>query len=399
MGSETHKWYILLLIIGLSYSAQTRKTTKSSTGTQVAVALTGPQRLSFRNYPITIPLSRLPDKHLLLAGPVRNESVTYFWYDFYSPILRQPNKYVMCKYNRTNSTMTLVPPPCGSIPSMNCLSEMINMSLHNDTGEESCTLNTTFNPMLYNIPRWTTILYLDAKNIFLDSQTIYFLGLSEAIFRNLRRHNCTKSFYLINAMSRNLFRNSRVSLWKLKQTMRRLKRRQKPIDKTKSKKSKRSINNTTTAPNATVLPTIFTSTTYKLENMTNSLNTSETFKPPIFISQLKDMVTWFYTTIRYTQKAFCKESRDRKRQSAWANHTRQILYNNTVWSIHGTMNLTDLYQVTPPYINATTINDSLFIDPLWDHINSLAFIEEIRLNKTIDTYTRPTNVSLSILPP
>ncbi|QQL09879.1 Ba103 [Baboon cytomegalovirus] len=392
MGSGIAKWYILVIVITLSYTANNKpskpKTTQQTNKQIVSVLAKNP---SFRYFEYTLPMPRLPDKNVIFAGPIRNTSITYFWYDFYSPILRKPNKYVMCKYNHTNSSMTLVPPPCGSVPSMECLSSMLNISMQNDTGEEPCKLNTTFNPMLYNIPRWTTMIYVGADPVTISSEDIYFLGLGEIIFRNLLRHNCTKSFHVTNAISRHLFRIPRVSLWKLKQTMRRLKRRQ-----TEKHKKTQKAGNTTTA-----LPT--TQTTYNYTNATiPQENISETFyfKPPVIITQLKTMITWFYTSLRYKQKPFCKQSRNKKRQSAWANHSRQILYNDTVWTIHGKINFTDLYYTLPPYTANTTINSSLFITPLWDHIDSLSFIEEIRQNKSnLETRQRPTNLSLSILPP
>ncbi|AEV80610.1 envelope glycoprotein O [Cercopithecine betaherpesvirus 5] len=395
MGSAIQKWCILVIAISVNYDANS-KPSKPKTQSSTQIIQNIAKNPSFRYYSYTFRMPHLPDKHRILAGPIRNTSITYFWYDFYSPILRQPNNYVMCKYNHTNSSMTLIPPPCGSVPSMHCLSDMINISLHNDTGEESCKLNTTFNPMLYNIPRWTTTLYIGANRIFIDSQTIYFLGLSEVIFKNLLRHNCTKSFYLTNAISRHVFRVPRVSLWKLKQTMRRLKRRQKIEKDTQKKRSRRSTNITTT-----IIPTILTTNTTDDKNKTVlPTNSSETFyfKSPVIITQLQTMVTWLYTSLRYKQKEFCKDSKNRTRQSAWANHTRQILYNDTAWSIHGNINLTDLYVTIPPYTNNTIMN-SLFIDPLWDYIVSLDFIEKIQQNKKINLYQRPTNVSLSILPP
>ncbi len=427
MGSVTIKWYALLIIIIISELADTNNTstTKKPATSKTSTSKTAPKpkaakpkaakpkkpstprvevvnalkHLSFRNYPYTFQWPTMPDNHVILAGPTNKHNITYFWFDFYGPSYRKPSNYVMCKYNHTNTSLTIIPPPCGSVPSMKCLSEMINISLHNDTGEETCNLTTTFNPMLYNVPRWVTKIYLGEDYTLMDSQTIYFLGLSEAIFRNLLRHNCTKSFYLTNAMSRNLFRAPKISLWKLKQGMRRLKRKQKPeresAQKTK-KRNKRSNNSTTT-----MTPTITTETYNKTEpNTTILVNTSDTlnFKPPVIITQLQNMVTFIYTTLRYAQKPFCDEKRDRNRQSAWANHTRQILYNHTVETIHGDINLTNLYNQTPTY--NTTITNNYFITPLWDYIDSLAFKEQIRLNNSnLQTYQRHTNLSLSILPP
>ncbi|QQL10220.1 Ja103 [Japanese cytomegalovirus] len=394
MGSRIEIWYILLIIISCNNIAILKSKTTKTTPDRRLLNLIHNKNPSFRDYAYTLPMPHLPDKNIILAGPIQNTSITYFWYDFYGPFLRKPSNYVMCKYNHTNSSMTLVPPPCGSVPSMKCLSEMINVSLHNDTGEQSCNLTTTFNPMLYNIPRWTTKVYISENIIILDSQSIYFLGLGEVIFRHLLRYNCTKSFYLTNAMSRNLFRLPRVSLWKLKQTMRRLKRRLKPEKNTTQKnkrRSSRSANNTTVTPT----PIATTQTTH----INTTLNDTETFKLPILITQLQTMITWFYTMLRYDQTPFCKATRDRTRQSAWANHTRQVLYNDTVSSIHGAINLTNLYNTPPPYNTNDTLNSSLFIDPLWDHIDSLVFLEEIRQNNSIDTRIRPTNLSLNILPP
>ncbi|AAZ80605.1 Rh103 [macacine betaherpesvirus 3] len=389
MGSEIKMWCIWLVIISCSYLTCSKKKAKTTTySPEMIQALKNP---TIRSYAYTIPMPKFPDKYRMLAGPINNQSITYFWYDFNALQHRQPSNYIMCKFNHTNSSMLLVPPPCGSIPSMNCLSEMINISLHNDTGEQACDVNTTYNPMLYNVPRWTTRIYVGKNIVILDSQSIYFLGLSEVIFRNLLRYNCSKSFYLTNAMSRNLFKFPHITLWKLKQGMRRLHRRRKPKKNNTQKRSRRSANNTTTNT-----PTV---TTKLHNNSQENVDTSENYTLPIFVKQLQDMVTWLYTTIRYNQEPFCDKSRNRERQSAWANHTRQILYNDTVWSIHGTVNLTTLYEITPPYSNTTQINSSLFIDPLWDHIDSLAFKEEIKRNTSIERRLRPTNLSLSILPP
>ncbi|AKI29772.1 envelope glycoprotein O [Mandrillus leucophaeus cytomegalovirus] len=344
MGSVKIKWYTWLIVISyVCCAANKRKTTTIRPAYKIT-------QMSFLNHYYTFNLSHLPPTHYLtLAGPIRNDSITYFWYDFHGPWNRKPTKYILSKYNHTAKQMSIIPPPCGSIPSMTCLSQMLNISLHNDTGEGPCNLTTTFNTMLFNIPRWTTKIYVSSSIVAIDSQTLYFLGLSAAVFRQLRQ-NCSESFYLTNAMSRNLFRG-RVSLTKLKNTFRRLKRKQ--HDK-HSKKHNKSVNYTTAIP--------MTSNT-NINNTNDTIfNASEVFKPPIFITQLKDMVTWIYTTLRYTEHPFCTNV-PKDRPSAFRNHTHQIVYNATPLSIHGYINLTSLYHIPPPYETNATINNSFLSIP------------------------------------
>ncbi|AHJ81953.1 envelope glycoprotein O [Human betaherpesvirus 5] len=349
---------------------------------------------------ITTELKKFP-LYYILAGPIRNESVTHLWFDFYSTQLRKPAKYVYSMYNQTAQKITFRPPPCGTVPSMNCLSEMLNVSKRNDTGEEGCGNFTTFNPMFFNVPRWNTKLYVGSTKVNVDSQTIYFLGLAALLLRYAQR-NCTRSFYLVNAMSRNLFRVPKyINGTKLKNTMRKLKRKQAPVKEQFEKKIKKSQSSTTpyfsyttsTAPNVTTNVTYgVTTTARRVPTSTIAYRSDSSFMKSIMATQLRDLATWVYTTLRYRDEPFCKPNRNRTAVSEFMKNTHVLIRNETPYTIYGTLNMSSLYYNETMSVENKTASDSnkttpaspstvfqrTFIDPLWDYLDSLLFINEIR---------------------
>ncbi|QTT58594.1 envelope glycoprotein O [Human betaherpesvirus 5] len=344
-----------------------------------------------------VTMERFPDNYIL-AGPIQNDSITYMWFDFYSTQLRKPAKYVYSEYNQTGRKMRFRPPSCGTVPSMGCLSEMLNVSFRNNTGEESCVNLTTFNPMFFNVPRWNTKLYVGSTKVNVDSQTIYFLGLAALLLRYAQR-NCTRSFYLVNAMSRNLFRVPKyINGTKLKNTMRKLKRKQAPV-KEPQKKSKKSQSTTT--------PSFYTtSTTFNVTNVTYSATTTarrtptstiayrpdSSFMKSIMTTQLRDLATWVYTTLRYRQDPFCRSDRNRTAVSEFMKNTYVLIRNETPYTIYGTLDMSSLYCNETMSVENETASDNnettptspstrfqrTFIDPLWDYLDSLLFLDKIR---------------------
>ncbi|AFR56061.1 envelope glycoprotein O [Human betaherpesvirus 5] len=346
-------------------------------------------------YNITVEMKQFPPNSIL-AGPIRNHSITHLWFDFHTTQLRKPAKYVYSEYNHTGQKITFRPPSCGTIPSMTCLSEMLNVSRRNNTGEENCGNFTTFNPMFFNVPRWNTKLYVGPSKVNVDSQTIYFLGLAALLLRYAQR-NCTRSFYLVNAMSRNIFRVPKyINSTKLKNTMRKLKRKQAPV-KPISKKSRVS----TTTPYSSYTSTIFnvsTNVTYspivptRIPTSTIGYRPDENFMKSILTTQLKDLATWVYTTLRYRDEPFCKPNRNRTAVSEFMKNTHVLIRNETPYTIYGTLDMSSLYyNDTMPVENETASDNNkttptspstrfqrTFIDPLWDYLDSLLFLSEIR---------------------
>ncbi|AKI26569.1 envelope glycoprotein O [Human betaherpesvirus 5] len=358
-----------------------------------------PQINTTRVQSLTVNMTEFP-YYYILAGPIRNESVTHLWYDFYSTQLRKPAKYVYSMYNHTTRKITFKPPSCGAVPSMTCLSEMLNVSKRNDTGEEGCGNFTTFNPMFFNVPRWNTKLYVGPTKVNVDSQTIYFLGLTALLLRYAQR-NCTHSFYLVNAMSRNLFRVPKyINGTKLKNTMRKLKRKQAPVKEQLEKKTKKSQSTTTpylsyttsTALNVTTNVTYSVTTTAKrVFTSTIAYRPDSSFMKSIMATQLRDLATWVYTTLRYRDEPFCKPNRNLTAVSEFMKNTHVLIRNETPYTIYGTLDMSSLYcNETMSVDNATAFDSNkttptplsgfqrTFIDPLWDYLDSLLFLDKIR---------------------
>ncbi|AZV24011.1 envelope glycoprotein O [Human betaherpesvirus 5] len=346
---------------------------------------------------LTMNMTEFP-RYYILAGPIQNNSVTYLWFDFYSTQLRKPAKYVFSEYNHTAKTITFRPPSCGTVPSMTCLSEMLNVSKRNDTGEQGCGNFTTFNPMFFNVPRWNTKLYVGSKKVNVDSQTIYFLGLTALLLRYAQR-NCTHSFYLVNAMSRNLFRVPKyINGTKLKNTMRKLKRKQAPVKEQSEKKSKKSQSTTTpyspyttsTALNVTTNATYsVTTTARRVSTSTIAYRPDSSFMKSIMTTQLRDLATWVYTTLRYRQNPFCESSRNRTAVSEFMKNTHVLIRNETPYTIYGTLDMSSLYYNETMFVENKTASETTptspstgfqrtFIDPLWDYLDSLLFLDKIR---------------------
>nr|ABY48954.1 glycoprotein O [Human betaherpesvirus 5]ABY48957.1 glycoprotein O [Human betaherpesvirus 5]ABY48958.1 glycoprotein O [Human betaherpesvirus 5] len=349
---------------------------------------------------IVISMDKFPQDYIL-AGPIRNDSITHMWFDFYSTQLRKPAKYVYSEYNHTAHKITLRPPPCGTVPSMNCLSEMLNVSKRNDTGEKGCGNFTTFNPMFFNVPRWNTKLYIGSNKVNVDSQTIYFLGLTALLLRYAQR-NCTRSFYLVNAMSRNLFRVPKyINGTKLKNTMRKLKRKQALVKEQPQKKNKKSQSTTTpylsyttsTAFNVTTNVTYSaTAAVTRVATSTTGYRPDSNFMKSIMATQLRDLATWVYTTLRYRNEPFCKPDRNRTAVSEFMKNTHVLIRNETPYTIYGTLDMSSLYYNETMSVENETASDNnettptspstrfqrTFIDPLWDYLDSLLFLDKIR---------------------
>ncbi|AAM00713.1 envelope glycoprotein O [Panine betaherpesvirus 2] len=354
------------------------------------------------------PMPKFP-KRYILAGP-KTMNVTYLWLDFYSNQLRRA-RYVYSKYDNVTKNITFLLPPCGNVPSMRCLSEMLNISIsrRNETGEndDDCRNFTTYNPMLYNVPRWNTLITVGSQRISVDSQTVYFMGLSALILRYVQR-NCTSSFYLANAMSRNMFRVPKYfNSTKLKNTMRKLKRKQTAKEITLPKTQKRTKRNATVTTNNVTTTTIHAITTsanvtrngvsknasVTLPTKSCDVNEGACFKNPILATQLQDLVTWVYSTFRYYSEPYCQRSRNLTAISDTVRHTHQVAHNQTPSTIYGTLNLTSLYQEAPEVNRSHILLRQNYIDPLWDYIDSMVFKEEIRNRTNITLRHRPENVS------
>nr|UBQ34185.1 envelope glycoprotein O [Human betaherpesvirus 5] len=373
---------------------------------------------------LTMNMTEFP-QYYILAGPIQNYSITYLWFDFYSTQLRKPAKYVYSQYNHTAKTITFRPPPCGTVPSMTCLSEMLNVSKRNDTGEQGCGNFTTFNPMFFNVPRWNTKLYVGPTKVNVDSQTIYFLGLTALLLRYAQR-NCTHSFYLVNAMSRNLFRVPKyINGTKLKNTMRKLKRKQAPVKEQFEKKAKKTQSTTTPYFSYTTSAAlnVTTNVTYSITTAARRVSTStiayrpdSSFMKSIMATQLRDLATWVYTTLRYRQNPFCEPSRNRTAVSEFMKNTHVLIRNETPYTIYGTLDMSSLYYNETMFVENKTASDSnkttptspsmgfqrTFIDPLWDYLDSLLFLDEIRnfslrsptyVNLTPPEHRRAVNLS------
>lgn len=109
-------------------------------------------------------------------------------------------------------------------------------------------------------------------------------------------------------------------------------------------------------------------------------------------TQLRDLATWVYTTLRYRDEPFCKPNRNRTAVSEFMKNTHVLIRNETPYTIYGTLNMSSLYYNETMSVENKTASDSnkttpaspstvfqrTFIDPLWDYLDSLLFINEIR---------------------
>lgn len=109
----------------------------------------------------------------------------------------------------------------------------------------------------------------------------------------------------------------------------------------------------------------------------------------IMTTQLRDLATWVYTTLRYRQNPFCESSRNRTAVSEFMKNTHVLIRNETPYTIYGTLDMSSLYYNETMFVENKTASETTptspstgfqrtFIDPLWDYLDSLLFLDEIR---------------------
>lgn len=124
-------------------------------------------------------------------------------------------------YNQTSRYVTFKQYPCGHIPSVGCLRQMSQLALRYHNDEKVCK-RWTYNPMLFDMPRWDLAITVPgyATPFKVDTQAFIQMALSSTIVDTVRR-NCSQGVTLIGALKRNLFK-TRVSPERLKTFFRRL---------------------------------------------------------------------------------------------------------------------------------------------------------------------------------
>ncbi|AEV80924.1 envelope glycoprotein O [Saimiriine betaherpesvirus 4] len=306
--------------------------------------------LASQIYIQTPPLKLPPES--IQAGPFHLNNTSYFWMKLIQQNRKNlpknfsiyKNKYLFIKYNPQPSNKTMLEPlttePCGYIPSSGCFHEILNVSVKNYTGEKYCNL-TTYNPMLYNIPRWNSKIRLPGNITYhTDSQSLYFFGLTTLITKVTLKTNCSNSFNLLNAMSTTFFRLRTNDFNRTRSLFRRLKRKQ----------------------------------TSGSTNIHNSSNYNDTFTNPVSSNNLKKYATWMYLDLNRRLPMWCNSKR---------NYSAQIVTNSTVYTPYGNLDLSELY--TPSYntTNITTFKKQYSSELIQEYLDALFFIKQIDHNITV----------------
>ncbi|AEV80769.1 envelope glycoprotein O [Aotine betaherpesvirus 1] len=297
-------------------------------------------------FPLTFPSEAVP------AGPFETNLTSYFWIKLgYSSQAMPPNytynitdkdKYLLVQYTPkiTNNnasfqglqvlTSPLANKPCGYMPSSGCFNEILNISVRNNTGEKYCEL-LTYNPMLYNVPRWNVQILLPPNTTYYtDSQSIYFFGLTTLITKVALKKNCSNSFHLLNAMSNMFFRLKMENDSKITSLFRRVKRRLKSA------------------------PSSLNTTIYTLNhNSTNGTFLNGNISNPqieklttLYADHLKTYAIWMYTDL--TRRPWCEQQPQ--------NYSLQIINDTAPDTPYGKLNMSTLYSPSPVNETKTGFN-------------------------------------------
>lgn len=143
----------------------------------------------------------------LQAAPLLQDGTMPIWFALNNRARSSKNRfYVYSWYNKTNVTLTMKDEPCGKLPSVGCLSKMLNVTIKHADQVQYCN-KQIYNPLLFNVPRWGVNVSFPSSarvNHSTDSQSIIYLGLSSLLRQLLGKENCSKSTVLLNPLEHNL---------------------------------------------------------------------------------------------------------------------------------------------------------------------------------------------------
>lgn len=150
-----------------------------------------------------------PSKDWINASEVINKTL-HVWY----PLGPSPERlYVFSEYNESSRNITFLKIPCGTVPSVKCLSEMINASMQGAHKLKHCE-KQVYNPMLRAMPQWGLHVTLQKNQrapFRTDSATLSYFGLSAMIAYVLQKENttCDQGTIFPAALSKNTVKLAR----------------------------------------------------------------------------------------------------------------------------------------------------------------------------------------------
>lgn len=136
----------------------------------------------------------------------RKENVQPIWYRM-TGREGPADIYVRAVYNTTSRTVHAFGVPCGKIPSITCMLEMLTDVVNSEPPDTRCKIKIPV-PILYNIPRWTIEIAIpEVQLLQTDSFALGSIIVSTLIMHYMRGLNrtCARSIIPLYAIHRSVF--------------------------------------------------------------------------------------------------------------------------------------------------------------------------------------------------
>lgn len=165
---------------------------------------------------------QISDKWIQRIKPVKD--VMYIWYPM-SGKEGPKDVYIQATYNTTNKTVSAYGIPCGKLPSVSCMLDMLKVVIAHSRYRYFNTCSTTFPiPMLYNIPRWSIDILTSESSLYqTESFTLNSVILTSILlhFPNVYNKTCSDSMIPLYAIHNTLL-NISVTRRELRKFFRKL---------------------------------------------------------------------------------------------------------------------------------------------------------------------------------
>nr|WEG68796.1 envelope glycoprotein O [Mastomys natalensis cytomegalovirus 1]WEG68932.1 envelope glycoprotein O [Mastomys natalensis cytomegalovirus 1]WEG71160.1 envelope glycoprotein O [Mastomys natalensis cytomegalovirus 1] len=137
----------------------------------------------------------------------RKENILPIWYRMTGPEGPE-NLYIRAVYNTTSRMVHAYGVPCGYVPSIECMLQMLSDAVNSDTVDSKCTSQTP-SPVIYNIPRWSMDIAIPNTQLFeIESFILANTAISTLITHYYIRHlnrTCARPFVPLHAIHKNIF--------------------------------------------------------------------------------------------------------------------------------------------------------------------------------------------------
>nr|WEG69071.1 envelope glycoprotein O [Mastomys natalensis cytomegalovirus 2]WEG69209.1 envelope glycoprotein O [Mastomys natalensis cytomegalovirus 2]WEG69348.1 envelope glycoprotein O [Mastomys natalensis cytomegalovirus 2]WEG69486.1 envelope glycoprotein O [Mastomys natalensis cytomegalovirus 2]WEG69624.1 envelope glycoprotein O [Mastomys natalensis cytomegalovirus 2] len=161
----------------------------------------------FEETPLNFTIGPLNFSNHWIRRQRRKENILPIWYRM-TGSEGPANLYIRAVYNTSSRMVHACGVPCGYVPSIECMLQMLSDAIQSEAVDSKCTSQTPA-PVLYNIPRWTMDIAIPNTQLFqMESFTLANTAISTLITHYYVRHlnrTCARPFVPLHAIHKNIF--------------------------------------------------------------------------------------------------------------------------------------------------------------------------------------------------